>query len=174
MSLDSIIKSKHEDRKPVKKFNNTKKVAKTFSRNNNGGGKFKKQNNRNVALRTRDNDNNDEDDEEEVEVPSRPMKIIEVARPRIIKPTAQSSTSSPSFSQPTGSSVFNRLNKTGTYVIFRNLKNSVSENDVLELCRAVGECKEVRMQPDFTGFLSARALMATEQEAKAIVHKYDG
>jgi len=72
------------------------------------------------------------------------------------------------------SSVFNRLGSTGTYVLFSNLKRTVEEADIIELCRAVGEIKDVKLTVNFPGNNYARVLFAYERDATACVAKYNG
>jgi len=134
------------------------------------------------------------------EVAERPMKIVTRERPKLITPetvnhTLLSSThvstitaaSAPAVSlvgpassisttaaKANHASVFNRLGSTGTYVLFNNLKRSVEEADIIELCRAVGEIKDIKFTINFPGNNYARVLFAYERDATACVAKYNG
>ena len=87
------------------------------------------------------------------------LKVVTLHKPKVINPTP---------------SVFARLGSTGTYVLFKNLKSSVEQNDVSELCAAVGEVKEVQLIRDFHGIGTARVLFATSKAANDCVSKYHG
>jgi hypothetical protein len=123
------------------------------------------------------------------DLPERPMKIITRERPKVITPdTVQQtifSVSNPSSVAPAKSvvvntakantaSVFNRLGSSGTYVLFSNLKRSVEEGDIAELCRAIGEIKDVKLTMNFPGNNFARVLFSYDRDAVACVAKYHG
>ncbi len=176
MSLDAIIANQKDDKtkKPYQKKNNHnehhQQQNRKFQPNKNSqkphvvkvsshghddrfGGKFQRHNNNQPT-------NN---------APQRQMKVVTIERPKIIKPDhVQSQVQSTSQS-----SVFDRLGKSGVAVIFRNLKRSVQQPDVYELCRAVGDVKEVQLHHE--GSLGvARAIFSNDRDAAACVAKYHG
>lgn len=173
MSLDDIIASQKNNN------NGGGGHKKNFRPNQNGGGnkKFQKFSNNNNNFKPKHNVakvNHSHDDrvggkfhgnKNDVE---RPLKVITIERPKPIQPGSQQQ-----HHQSHGGSVFERLGKSGIYVTFRNLKRSVQQNDVLELCRAVGEVKEVSLQHDNFGNV-ARVLFSNDRDAAACVAKYHG
>lgn len=180
MSLDAII-ANHKEEKPKKPYQkknhhnehhqqqnrkfqpnkNSQKphVVKVSSHGHDDrfGGKFQRHNNNNQQQQQSNN------------APQRQMKVVTIERPKIIKPDhVQSQVQSTSHS-----SVFERLGKSGVAVIFRNLKRSVQQPDVYELCRAVGDVKEVQLHHE--GSLGvARAIFSNDRDAAACVAKYHG
>lgn len=74
-------------------------------------------------------------------------------------------------------SVFARLGKppvSGTRVSFANLKPSVEENDVQDLCAAIGEIKDVELTVGRNGRNSAVVLFARRSDALSCVEKLNG
>lgn len=74
-------------------------------------------------------------------------------------------------------SVFARLGKppvSGTRVNFSNLKSSVRENDLRELCSALGEIKEVDFMVGKNGKNSAIVLFARRSDALTCVSNLNG
>jgi hypothetical protein len=104
----------------------------------------------------------------------RPLKVITIERPKVIQPGQHHQQQQQSGAhQAQTSSVFNRLGKAGSTVIFRNLKRSVQQNDVIDLCRVVGDIKEVQLS-QHGNVNTARALFSNERDAAACVAKYHG
>jgi hypothetical protein len=80
-------------------------------------------------------------------------------------------------SAPKQMSVFARLGKppmSGTRVTFSNLKSSVRENDVRELCAALGEIKEIDFTVGRSGKNSAIVLFARRSDALTCVTNLNG
>jgi hypothetical protein len=80
-------------------------------------------------------------------------------------------------SAPKQMSVFARLGKppvSGTRVTFANLKASVKENDVRELCAALGEIKEIDFTVGRSGKNSAIVLFARRTDALTCVTNLNG
>jgi len=73
---------------------------------------------------------------------------------------------------------FSRLNEqpaSGTRVTFANLKNSVDEDDLNELCSSLGEVKDIEMSSTRRGSKTAAiVLFARRSEAQACVSKFNG
>lgn len=150
MSLDQIIQQRqkdHKSSKPAKKLTPVK--AASQHNNKKAGGKFNR-NLKNVSHTT--------DDSEAVQI-SRPLKVITIERPKVVNPT---------------SSVFSRLGNAGTYVLFKNLKRSVEEADITELCNVIGEVKDVKLIRDFQGVGSAKVCFDSSKTANECVKKYNG
>lgn len=192
MSLDDIIKSSKENKIQQKagfkgKEGNAKKFQKTGNKNfhqkahvvksspgshrgehdDRIGGKF---NNKSTPERN-----------------DRPLKVITIERPKVIPaPSVDNNHNShqgnlikalsqaQQQSSSSSSSVFQRLGKPGTTVIFSNLKKSVLQQDVYELCRAIGDVKEVQLSAAAGGVNTAKVLFSNERDALASVAKYHG
>lgn len=74
-------------------------------------------------------------------------------------------------------SVFARIGKppiSGTRVTFANLKSSVAEKDIEDLCGAVGEVKEVELTSGRSGRNTATVLFARRSDALTCVTKLNG
>lgn len=74
-------------------------------------------------------------------------------------------------------SVFARIGKplvSGTSVTFANLKASVGEKDIQDLCSAIGEVKEVELSSGRTGKNTATVLFARRSDATTCVTKLNG
>lgn len=74
-------------------------------------------------------------------------------------------------------SVFARIGKppvSGTSVTFANLKSSVAEKDIEDLCGAVGEVKEVELTNGRSGRNTAKVLFARRSDALTCVTKLNG
>jgi hypothetical protein len=192
MSLDAIISSDRSNNRPAHAKKPFIKRNNSSNHDNNGGGfqkKFspnKNFNQKNAShhvvkvssqhddriggkfnQNTQFNNNNNRSTE------TRPMKAVTLQRPKLITPANNHSSSSSSHTP--SSTVFERLGRAGTVVIFQNLKRSVEQGDIVELCRAVGDIKEVHYHVDpKSGFGMARAIFANERDAAACVAKYNG
>lgn len=74
-------------------------------------------------------------------------------------------------------SVFARLGKppvSGTRVTFANLKDSVEESDLQDLCAAIGEVKDVELTAGRNGRNSAVVLFSRRSDALTCVEKLNG
>lgn len=74
-------------------------------------------------------------------------------------------------------SVFARIGKpavSGTRVTFANLKSSVAEKDIQDLCGAIGEIKEVELTNGRSGRNTAVVLFARRSDALTCVTKLNG
>lgn len=171
MSLDQIIQQtssfdKHSKKKdaPVKAESERHKFS-----------KFQRKIDR--TLRT----TNHEDQNTRSRV-SQPLKVITKGRPRIIRPedvhltSAVATTSSQKnvSAISTSSSVFSRLGNSGVHVLFKNLNSSVKKEDITELCRAIGEIRDLNFLNGFDGLGQARVLFANKNAAEQCVKKYNG
>jgi hypothetical protein len=99
---------------------------------------------------------------EKNEVPQRPMKIITIERPKIIQPPESSI------------NVFKRLGQTTIPVFFENLKRSVKESDIQELCAVLGEFTEVSLTLNAFGIGTAKVLFTNMKVAEECVERYNG
>ncbi len=169
MSLDDIMKSNAQGKKPFKRGPEGFKGKGAVKSNKRPFGKFQ---NKRSQIRNADFDDESEDDKSDDNTPAQPMKIITIERPRVIK--APPALHSVVPSTPAQSSVFKRLGSAGFPVKFQNLCNSVKEVDILELCGAVGEVKEASLHVDARGMGVATALFARAQDARTCVVKYNG
>lgn len=180
MSLDAIIASKDSDRKsnhrggkPNKKFqkHQPNQGQNNFQRNKFQQNKHFQEKSHVVKVAHHHNDRFGGKFQQTAALDERPMKVITIGRPKVVKPDA--SNMAIGTSGPSNSSVFGRLGKAGTVVVFRNLKRSVLQSDIQELCRAVGEVKEIHMQVE-KGLSVARVTFANDRDATACVAKYHG
>lgn len=86
----------------------------------------------------------------------RPMKVVTIERPKIVPaPVA---------------TVFNRLGSAGFAVVFQNLKNTVIESDVRELCESIGQV----LSTSFQGHGQAKATFARQEDATECVSRFNG
>jgi hypothetical protein len=157
------FQKKFSPNKPFNQKNASHHVVKVSSQHDDRiGGKFNQNQNQNTQFSTNNNRSSE----------PRPMKAVTVQRPKLITPANSNSSSS---SHTPSSTVFERLGRAGTVVMFQNLKRSVEQGDIVELCRAVGDIKEVHYHVDpKSGSGMARAIFANERDAAACVAKYHG
>ena len=76
--------------------------------------------------------------------------------------------------QTSRSSVFSRLGKGGTRVLFKNLRDSVEANDVRELCGTVGDVGDVSLQKEGNGRRSATVVFPKHNDAVTCATKFNG
>eukprot|EP00428_Durinskia_dybowskii_P060810 CAMPEP_0170364474 /NCGR_PEP_ID=MMETSP0117_2-20130122/5391_1 /TAXON_ID=400756 /ORGANISM="Durinskia baltica, Strain CSIRO CS-38" /LENGTH=296 /DNA_ID=CAMNT_0010618973 /DNA_START=60 /DNA_END=950 /DNA_ORIENTATION=+ len=103
-----------------------------------------------------------------------PVRLTQNDRPR--KFEVSSSNNRPG-AQSKGLSVFARIGKppvSGTPVTFENLKSSVREHDIRELCSAIGEIKEVHFNVGSFGKNTATVLFSRRSEAITCVNNLNG
>jgi hypothetical protein len=108
--------------------------------------------------------------------PSQPLKVITKERPRIIRPDSASTATAqhPIQSASNSVSVFSRLGTSGSHVLFKHLNSTVKKEDVMELCHAVGEVRDLSFLSGFDGLGQARVLFANKSLADQCVQKYNG
>ena len=95
---------------------------------------------------------------------------------QVFQPSASVQVIQPTVSKP-HMSVFARLGKppvSGTRVTFSNLKSSVEESDMRELCNAIGEIKDVEISFGRGGQMSAVVLFSRRSDAITCVSKFNG
>lgn len=110
-------------------------------------------------------------DNNDFTAPSQPLIVRTVERPKFVKSAATAPASAAPQSQST---IFSRLGQNGVTVNFLNLIRTISEADVQELCRAVGDVRSVKLQGHSSGLNTARAVFATQADADRCVATYDG
>lgn len=96
----------------------------------------------------------------------REMKVVTIQRPRIVNAPQVVSNHS---------SVFGRLggdNK--TVVVFDNLRSSVSEHDVRELCQALGAISDAFSHSHPHGLKTVRVAFDRAEDARKCVAEYNG
>ncbi len=108
--------------------------------------------------------------------PPQPLKVITKERPRIIRPddVQQPSVHTPIFGNTSTGTVFSRLGSNGFHVLFKNLKSTVRKEDIVELCRAVGEVRDLSFLTGFDSLGQARVLFSSKNFAEQCVQKYNG
>lgn len=105
----------------------------------------------------------------ESSAPQRDFKVVAVERPRVVE------TSHARGVPSTGSSVFNRLGSDEkTIVVFDNLRSTVSERDVRDLCSSMGKITDVFLQNHPSGTKSARVSFEKVDDARKCVAEYNG
>lgn len=176
MSLDEIIASRSKQRPVQKKGGagaggHSKKAFKSSQHNKtkfHHNNHTNHNNNNNFLQRGKvaEDDMEGEEEEEEEEaspaVPLRPMKMVTVSRPKIV---------TPSSSSPSSSTVFQRLGSGTALVKFENLKSTVAQADIAELCGSVGRVKDVRLT---RGEGVAVVTFERSADAEACVKQYNG
>lgn len=163
MSLDAIIASKEKKHPPKRS------AAAKSSQRPAGGKQQQQQAPRHVPS------HHQMDDED---APKGVMKVVTVSRPKVLKASSAAphaaivrpTAAAPAAAQQRGSSsVFQRLGAAGFSVRFSNLKRTVVEADIAELCGAVGQVSQIRMEQG-----GAVAVFSSEQDAQAAAAKYNG
>eukprot|EP00597_Dinobryon_sp_UTEXLB2267_P018772 CAMPEP_0201097682 /NCGR_PEP_ID=MMETSP0812-20130820/6732_1 /ASSEMBLY_ACC=CAM_ASM_000668 /TAXON_ID=98059 /ORGANISM="Dinobryon sp., Strain UTEXLB2267" /LENGTH=362 /DNA_ID=CAMNT_0047352719 /DNA_START=8 /DNA_END=1096 /DNA_ORIENTATION=- len=109
----------------------------------------------------------------------RPIKVISQNNHASLPAPTQRLLSQPSVTAapPKSSSVFARLGTpqpSGTKVIFSSLVSSVEPNDMEELCKTVGEIKDIVIKANWAGNKSAEVLFARRSDAISCVAKFNG
>jgi hypothetical protein len=106
----------------------------------------------------------------ESSAPQRDFKVVTIERPRVVE-TSHARGGVPS----TGSSVFNRLGSDEkTIVVFDNLRATVSERDVRDLCSSKGKITDVFLLNHPSGTKSARVSFENADDARKCVAEYNG
>jgi len=168
-SLDQIMEEKQKENKKERKPQRSERKGSNHRKEKLSAGNKA---NRNIQFQKRrslgSSAADDDDDDEPIDQLSQPIIIRTVERPKVVK----SAVSAPS-NNAQSSTVFNRLGQNGITVLFQNLVRSITEADVQELCRAVGDVKSVKLQSHANGTNLARAVFATQADADRCVTTYD-
>eukprot|EP01036_Dinobryon_divergens_P033810 gene33810-43688_t len=109
----------------------------------------------------------------------RSIKAGSSAQKQIIQPTSTVATVATSSvaTKSVSSSVFSRLGKqpsSGSKVVFSSLVSSVEPADMEELCKTVGEIKDIVIKASWSGQKSAEVIFARRSDAVNCVAKFNG
>jgi len=174
-SLDQIM---DEDQKANKKPKKTQRSEQKGKGHKNERLSSGNKPNRDVQFQNRRFTVAVDNSEDKFVAPTQPVIVRTIERPKYVKsaataPSTAAAAPQSQFVPQQQSTIFSRLGQNGVTVNFHNLIRTISEADVQELCRAIGDVRSVKLQGHSSGFNTARAVFATQADADRCVATYD-